>query len=89
MNKLELMNEFGSLADKFAFLLEHYTNSHDGYAGKTDDDEPIIIGQISVSIQNNELATIEVSVGSADSKHKLRISRYPNSDFSEWSVEDR
>lgn len=89
MNKLELMNEFGSLADKFAFLLEHYTNSHDGYAGKTDDDKPIIVGQISVSIQNNELATIEVSVGSADSKHKLRINRYPNSDFSEWSVEDR
>lgn len=89
MNKLELMNELGALADKFAFLLEHYTDNHEGYAGKTEDNKPIIIGSISVSIQNGELATIEASIGSADSAHKLKINRYPNSNSSEWSVEDK
>lgn len=89
MNKLDFMNEIGALADKFAFLLENYTEIHNGYDGKTEDDKPIIVGQISASIQNGELATIEVSVGSCDSKHKLRINRYPNNNLSEWSVEDK
>lgn len=89
MNKLDFMNEIGALADKFAFLLEHYTDCHEGYDGRTDADNPIIIGGISVSIQNGELATIEVSVGSADSEHKLKINRYPNSKSNEWSVEDK
>ena len=89
MNKLEFVNEIGILANKFAFLFQNYTASHKGYTGKTDDNKPIIIGQISASIQNDELATIEVSIGSADSKHELRINRCPNSNFSDWSVEDK
>lgn len=89
MNKLEFMNELGALADKFAFLLERYTDGHDGYDGKTENNEPIIIGGISASIQNGELATIEVSIGSVDSEHKLKIDRYPNSKSDEWSVEDK
>lgn len=89
MNKLDFMNEIGALADKLAFLLEHYTESHDGYAGRTEDNKPIIIGQISVSIQNGELVTISADIGSYDSEHKIRISRFPNSTNLEWSVEDR
>lgn len=89
MNKLELMNELGALADRFAFLLERYTESHGGYDGRTENDKPIIVGCISASIQNGELATIGVNIGSADSEHKLEINRYPNSNFSEWSVEDK
>lgn len=89
MNKLELMNEIGALADRFAFLLEHYTESHDGYDGRTEDDEPIIVGQISASIQNGELATISVDIGSVDSRHRIIVDRYPNSDDAEWRVEDK
>lgn len=89
MNKLELMNEVGALADKFAFLLQHYTDCHEGYDGRTDADKPIIIGNISVSIQNGELATIKASIGSANSVHKLSIDRYPNSNLDEWRIEDK
>lgn len=89
MNKLELMNEIGALADRFAFLLEHYTESHGGYAGKTEDGRPIVVGQISASIQNGELATINADIGSYDSEHKIRINRYPNSNNTEWRIEDK
>ena len=92
MNKLDFMNEIGALADKFAFLLKYYTESHDGYDGKTEDDKPIIVGQISVSIQNGELATISVDIGSVDSKHRIIINRYPcseNSDYNDWGIEDK
>ena len=89
MNKLDFMNEIGALADKFALLLKHYTESHDGYDGKTEDDKPIIVGQISVSIQNGELATIGAGIGSVDSNHRIRINRYPNSNDVEWRVEDK
>ena len=89
MNKLDFMNEIGALADKFAFLLKHYTESHDGYDGKTEDDKPIIVGQISVSIQNGELATIGADIGSVDSNHRIRINRYPSPDDAEWRVEDK
>lgn len=89
MKKLELMNELGALADKFAFLLEGYTESHDGYAGRTEDDKPIIVGQISASIQNGELATITADIGSCDSEHKLKINRFPNSTSNEWRIEDK
>ena len=83
MNKLDFMNEIGALADKFAFLLEHYTESHDGYDGKTEDDKPIIVGQI------GELATIGAGIGSVDSNHRIRINRYPNSNDAEWRIEDK
>lgn len=91
MNKLEFMNEIGVLADKFAFLLEHYTEGHGGYDGRTEEGKPIIIGGISASIQNGELATIEVSVGSCDSEHRLRINRSPNcpNEYKEWRIEDK
>lgn len=89
MNKLELMNEVGILANKFAFLFQNYTASHDGYDSKTEDKKPIIIGNISVSIQNGELATIKASIGSANSVHKLSIDRYPNSNLDDWRVEDK
>ena len=95
MNKLEFAHEVGDLANRFAFLFKNYTASHDGYAGKTEDDKPIIVGQISVSIQNGELATISVDVGGVDSKHRIIIHRYPNSeDFedsenNDWRVEDK
>lgn len=92
MNKLEFVHEVGDLANRFAFLLEYYTESHDGYAGKTEDDKPIIIGQISASIQNGELATISVDVGSVDSKHRITIDRYPyseNPDYNDWRIEDK
>ena len=89
MNKLEFMNELGVLADKLAFLLERYTESHDGYAGKIKDDgKPIIIGEISASIQNGELATVGVDIGSADSEHRIKINRYPSTN-TEWRVEDK
>lgn len=89
MNKLEFVNELGVLADKLAFLLERYTESHDGYAGKTkDDDNPIIIGQISASIQNGELATVCIDIGSFDSEHRIKINRYPNTN-TEWRIEDK
>ena len=92
MNKLEFVHEVGDLANRFAFLFKNYTASHDGYAGKTEDDEPIIIGQISASIQNGELATISVDIGSVDSKHRISINRYPDSENPEnndWRIEDK
>ena len=89
MNKLDFMNEIGALADKFAFLLKHYTESHDGYDGKTEDDKPIIVGSISVSIQNGELATIGADIGSVDSNRRIRINRCPNSDDTEWRIGDK
>lgn len=89
MNKLEFMNELGALADRFAFLLEHYTESHGGYAGKTEDGRPITVGQINASIQNGELATISVDIGSVDSKHRIIIDRYPDSEYNDWRVEDK
>lgn len=89
MNKLDFMNEIGALADKFAFLLEHYTENHDGYAGKTEDDKPIIVGQISVSIQNGELATIGVDIGCVNSEHRIIIDRYPNTNNTEWRIADK
>lgn len=89
MNKLEFVHEIGDLANRFAFLLQNYTASHDGYAGKTEDDKPIIVGDISVSIQNGALATIGVNVGSVDSKHRIEVSRYPNSSNDDWGIEDK
>ena len=92
MNKLEFVHEVGDLANRFAFLLQNYTASHDGYAGKTEDDKPIIVGQIAASIQNGELATISVDIGSVDSKHRIIISRYPDSEnpeHNDWRVEDK
>ena len=92
MNKLDFMNEIGALADKFAFLLKHYTESHDGYDGKTEDDKPIIIGQISASIQNGELATISVDIGSVDSEHRITIDRHPDSEnpkYNDWRMKDK
>ena len=89
MHKLEFTNEIATLADKFAYLLDHYMASHDGYACETDDGKPIIIGGISVSIQNGELATINVSIGSARSKHTIEIKRFPNSTNTDWSIEDK
>ena len=91
MNKLEFVHEVGDLANRFAFLFENYTDSHDGYAGKTEDGKPITIGQISVSIQDNELATICVEIGSVDSRHRIIIDRCPSSEnpkYNDWSVED-
>lgn len=89
MNKLEFVYEVGDLADKFAFLLQDYTASHDGYGGETENKKPIIIANISVSIQNDALATIDVDIGSADSKHRIKINRYPNSSNDDWRVEDK
>lgn len=89
MNKLEFMSELGALADKFASLFEHYTDCHDGYAGKTEDDKPIIVGQISVSIQNGRLATIGADIGSVDSEHRIKINRYPSDTDTEWRIEDK
>lgn len=89
MNKLEFIHEVGDLANRFAFLLKNYTASHDGYADKTKDDTPIIIGNISVSIQNDELAVISADVGDCNSEHRIRINRYPDSTNSEWRIEDR
>lgn len=89
MNKLEFVHEVGDLANRFATLFQNYTDSHDGYAGKTEDDKPIIVGQISASIQNGELATIRVDIGSVDSKHRIIINRYPNSENNDWRVEDK
>lgn len=89
MNKLEFMNEIGVLADKFAFLLERYTECHDGYAGMTDDNKSIVLGQISVSIQDGALATISADVSSHKSEHKIRIIRFPNINNVEWRIEDK
>ena len=92
MNKLEFVHEVGDLANRFAFLFKNYTASHDGYAGKTEDGKPIIIGQISASIQNGELATIEMDIGSVDSKHRIVLRRYPdseNSEHNDWRIEDK
>lgn len=89
MNKLEFVNEVGNLANKFAFLLQNYTASHDGYDVKTEDEKPIIVGDISVSIQNGALATIGVNVGGVNSRHKIEISRYPNSSNDDWEIEDK
>ena len=89
MNKLEFVHEVGDLADKFAFLLQDYMASHDGYDGETEDKKPIIIANISVSIQNGALATISVDIGSADSKHRIKINRYPSSNNDDWRVEDK
>jgi hypothetical protein len=89
MNKLEFVNEIGALADKFAYLLQDYTASHDdGYAGKTESGEPIIIAGITVSIQNGELATVGANIGGGGSDHKITINRYPNCG-DEWRIEDK
>ena len=89
MNKLDFMNEIGIIANRFATLFQNYTTRHDGYAGKTRDEQPITIGSISVSVQNDALATIGVDIGSADSKHKIKIIRYPNTSDAEWRIEDK
>lgn len=89
MNKLRFMNEIGDLANKFALLLHNYTNIHDGYNGETENKEPIIVGNIGVSIQNGVLSVISVDVGSVDSKHRIIINKYPNSVNSEWRIEDK
>ena len=92
MNKLEFVHEVGDLANRFAFLFKNYTESHDGYTGKTKDDKPITIGQISASIQNGELATICVDIGSVDSRHRIIIDRCPNSEnpkYNDWRIEDK
>lgn len=89
MNKSEFIHEVGDLANRFAFLFQNYTTSHDGYAGKTEDGKPIIVGQVSVSIQNGELATIGVDVGSVDSEHRIIIDRYPDSENNDWRIEDK
>ena len=89
MNKLEFVHEVGDLANRFAFLFKNYTDSHDGYAGKTEDGKPITISQISASIQNGELATISVDIGSTDSKHRIKINRYPSSNNDDWRIEDK
>lgn len=89
MNKLEFMNELGALADRFAFLLQHYTDCHGGYDGRTDADKPITVGQINASIQNGESATISVDIGSVDSKHRIIINRYPGSENDDWRIEDK
>ena len=89
MNKLEFVHEVGDLANRFAFLFKNYTASHDGDAGKTEDDKPIIVADISVSIQDGELATINVDIGSVNSKHRIKINRCPSSENSEWRIEDK
>ena len=89
MNKLEFVHEVGDLANRFAFLFENYTASHDGYAGKTEDGKPIIIGQISASIQDGKLVVISVDIGSVDSEHRIIIDRYPDSEHNDWRVEDK
>ena len=92
MNKLEFVHEVGDLANRFAFLFKNYTSSHNGYAGKTEDGKPIIIGQISTSIQNDELATININIGSVDSEHRITINRYPDSEnpkYNDWRIEDK
>lgn len=87
MDKITLISETSELAEKFAFLFEQFTNDRPQYFGKTADDKPICIGSISASIQDGKLATVEVSIGSTDSK-KIVLRKYPNSD-NEWSIEDR
>lgn len=89
MNKLEFVNEIGDLANKFAMRLQNYTCNHDGYDGKTEDKEPIVVANISVSIQNGELATISIDVGCVDSEHRIKINRHPNNKNSEWRIEDK
>ena len=92
MNKLEFVHEVGDLANRFAILFKNYTASHDGYAGKTEDGKPIVIGQISASIQDGELATISVDIGSVDSKQRIIIDRCPSSEnprYNDWSIEDK
>lgn len=89
MNKLEFVHEVGALADKFAYLLQQYTDNHEGYDGRTSDDKPIIAGEIDVSIQDGALATISVGIGSVDSRHKIKINRYPDSEDGDWRVEDK
>ena len=89
MNKLRFMNEVGDLADKFALLLYNYTNIHDGYNGETENKEPIIVGNIGVSIQNGVLSVINVDIGSVDSKHRIIINKHPSSVDSEWRTEDK
>ena len=89
MNKLEFLHEVGDLANRFAILFKNYTASHGGYDGETEDKKTIIIGNISVSIQNDALATIDIDIGSADSKHRIKINRYPSSSNDDWRVEDK
>ena len=92
MNKSEFVHEVGDLANRFASLFKDYTDNHDGYAGKTGDGKPIIIGNISVSVQNGELATISVDIGSVNSEHRITINRYPDSEnpkYNNWRVEDK
>ena len=98
MNKSEFVHEVENLANRFAFLFKNYTDSNDGYAGKTEDGKPIIIGHISASIQNGRLATINVDIGCVDSTRKIVIGRYPDPEDPEdpenpknniWSIEDK
>lgn len=89
MNKIKFVSEIGDLANKLAFLLQSYTGNHDGYDAETANKEPIIMANISVSIQNGVLATISADVGSVDSKHRIRIDRYPNANNTEWRIEDK
>lgn len=89
MNKLQFMNKVGELAKDFAFLVQDYTHSHDGYDAETEDGKPIIIANVSVSIQDGVLATIDVDVGSIGSKHRISIGKFPNTNDTEWRIMDK
>lgn len=90
MNKLEFVHEVGDLANRFAFLFKNYVASHDGYDDRTEDGSSIIMANINVSIQNGELATIDADIGGVNSKHRIRINKYPNSEETiDWRIEER
>jgi hypothetical protein len=89
MNKLQFINKLGELANDFAFLVQGYTCSHDGYDAETADGKPIVIADINMSIQDGVLATIDVDIGSVGSKRRLKVGRFPNTNDTEWRIEDR
>lgn len=89
MNKLQFTNKIGELANDFAFLIQDYTKNHDGYDAETADGKPIIVANVCVSIQDGALATIDVDVGSVGSKSRLKIGRFPNTNNTEWRIEDK
>ena len=89
MNKLGFVNEVGDLANKFASLIFNYTIGHSGYDGVTENKKPIVVANVSVSIQDDALATVDVDIGCADSEHRIRLCRYPSLDKdTDWRIEE-
>lgn len=75
------------LAEEMARVFVEYVGDKPQYFGKTSSGDQICVINMSASVQNDTLATIDVSLGSTDSA-QIKINRYPDLSNSDWSIEE-